>query len=132
LEIALADRLPHIVAHELHHVARVRGLNPATTLFEALISEGLADHFGLELLGGPLPPWSNALTPDEIEHFLRLAEPEFDDLNDYDRWFFGFAPGIPRWTGYTLGFYLVGEYIARSGQSAAELVHTPADRFRPV
>lgn len=127
----LVERLPPIAAHELHHVARWRGPGPGFTLFESMISEGLADHFANELLGGPLPPWSTALSPAEIERYLRLAEPELDQPNDYDRWFFGFDPDVPRWTGYSLGFHLVAEHKARTGQSASALVHTPASAFRP-
>jgi uncharacterized protein YjaZ len=72
-----------------------------------------------------------ALAPADIDRYLALAAPELDEPNDYDRWFFGFDPDIPRWTGYTLGYHLVAEYQARAGRSAAELVHTPASAFRP-
>jgi hypothetical protein len=127
----LVARLPHIAAHEMLHAARFRGPGNGFTLFEVMISEGLADHFAEELLGGPLPPWAVALAPADIDRYLALAAPELDEPNDYDRWFFGFDPDIPRWTGYTLGYHLVAEYQAREGRSAAELVHTPASAFRP-
>ena len=127
----LVERLPHIAAHEMFHAARFRGPGNGFTFFEVMISEGLSDHFANELLGGPLPPWSNALSPAEIDRFLDLAAPELDEPNDYGRWYFGEDPAIPRWTGYTLGYHLVAEYQAREGRSAAELVHTPASAFRP-
>lgn len=130
LEFALADRLPPLAAHELHHAARLRGL-AVHTLLDALVLEGLADHFAIELLGSPVPPWASALSPADVERYLRLAEAEFDELNDPGRWFFAADPEIPMWTGYTLGFHLVGEHIARTGRSAAELVHAPAGDFRP-
>lgn len=130
LEFALVERLPPLAAHELHHAARLRGV-AGLTLLDHLVLEGLADHFAIELLGSPVPPWASALSPAEIEHYLRLAEPEFDQLSDSGRWFFGSDPGIPFWTGYTLGFHLVGEHIARTGRSAAELVHAPSGDFRP-
>jgi hypothetical protein len=131
LEIVLAERLPPIAAHELHHVARMRGVFGDDTLLDALVREGLADRFAIELLGSAVPPWANALSPSEIEHYQQLAEAELDELNDYGRWFLGADPQIPLWTGYTIGFHLVGDHMARTGQSAAQLVHTPASDFLP-
>lgn len=130
LEFALVERLPPLAAHELHHAARLRGF-AGQTLLDHLVLEGLADQFAIELLGSPVPPWASALSPAEIEHFLRLAEAEFDQLSDSGRWFFASDPEIPLWTGYTLGFHLVGEHMTRTGQSAAELVHAPSGDFRP-
>jgi hypothetical protein len=54
----LPDRVPILVAHELHHTVRWRGPGYGRTLLEALISEGLADRFAVELLGVPPQPWS--------------------------------------------------------------------------
>lgn len=127
----LPERLPPLAAHELHHAARWRGPGYGTTLLEAMISEGLADHFAMELLGAPLAPWSDALPAGETARYLALAGPELDGPYNHDRWFFGIDPAIPRWTGYTLGFRLVEDYTARHPATAAELVHTPASLFRP-
>ena len=46
-------------------------------------------------------------------------------------WFFG-TGDLPRWTGYALGYWLIERYqAANPGQSAADLVHTSANAFRP-
>ena len=129
----LPQRLPHIAAHEFHHAVRGRGPGYGFTLFENMISEGLADHFGIELLGGPLPPWSDAFGEDQTQRYLDRARPEFDSMTfDFNAWFFGIGTDLPRWTGYTLGYRLVDDYQRRNpGRSAAQLVNTPADDFRP-
>ncbi|REJ85725.1 MAG: hypothetical protein DWQ36_22690 [Acidobacteria bacterium] len=127
----IAERLPLVTAHELHHVVRWRGPGPYVTLLEALVFEGLADHFALDLVGGPVPPWIDAFPESQDALYLARAEPELDAAFDFGRWFFGFGD-LPRWTGYTLGFRLVGDYIAaHPGSSAASLVHARADVFRP-
>lgn len=132
LGLILAERVPYTVAHELHHVVRWRGLGPPRTLLETLVFEGLADSFAIELLGTPLQPWSQAFAESETGFYLALARPDFDSATfDYQGWFFGADPRLPHWAGYTLGLRIVADYQARTGRSAAELVNTPADAFRP-
>lgn len=129
----LPERLPPLAAHEIHHVARFRGIASGGTLLEALVSEGLADRFAIELLGSPVPPWCEAFPEDQNDHYLARAFPLLDST-DYGHlaWFFGVGTDLPRWTGYTLGFRLVSAYQARHpGRSAAQLVHAPASQFRP-
>jgi hypothetical protein len=129
----LAARLPSIVAHELHHAARFRGPGYGATLLESMVSEGLADHFARELIGAPLPPWVTALTPAEVSAWLDEARPELDSTAfDFEAWFFGTGGEIPRWTGYTLGYRLVGDYLGTNpGATAASLVHVDAGALRP-
>jgi hypothetical protein len=129
----LPERLPRLVAHELHHAKRFAGPGYGRTLLEALVSEGLADRFAMELLGTPVPPWSQAFPPAETSRYLDVARPELDSPSyDHARWFFGASPDLPNWTGYTLGFRLVEAYqAAHPGATAASLVNTPASAFRP-
>lgn len=129
----LPDRLPPLAAHELHHAARWRGPGYGVTLLEAMVSEGMADHFAVELLGAPIPPWSSALSEASIPHYMAVARPLFDSTTfDFGAWFFGTDPALPRWTGYALGFRLVERYLDRHpGTSAAGLVHASAELFRP-
>jgi uncharacterized protein YjaZ len=133
LEHALTQRLPAVAAHELHHAVRLGGLGPYRTLLEGLVFEGLADHFAIELLGTPPPPWCMAFPEGEVETYLGRARPELDSAFDFGAWFFGIGTDLPRWTGYTLGFHVVGDYLSsHPGTSAAGLVHTPAAVFRPA
>ena len=132
LDRALRERLPHIVAHEMHHAVRWRGPGPYSTLLEALVFEGLADRFAYELLRNPLPPWSTAFPERDTLAYLERARPQFDSTFDFEAWFFGVNTDLPRWTGYTLGYRLIVAYQAANGYpSAAALVSTPAGAFRP-
>jgi uncharacterized protein YjaZ len=128
----VSERLPSTLVHEFHHCMRWRGPGYGRTLFEALITEGLAEHFALELLGASRP-WSNAFPREETAKFLALAQPEFDSTTyNHPRWFFGRDHTLPRWTGYTLGFRLVEAYKEQHpGATAVTLVHMPARVFRP-
>lgn len=132
LAMVLPERLPPLAAHELHHAIRWRGPGYGVTLLEAMVSEGLADHFAVELLGAPIPPWSRALSESSLQRYLDLAWLELDSPTfDFGRWFFGTGE-LPAWTGYSLGFRLVEDYLAsHPGSTAAGLVHTSAQAFRP-
>jgi len=133
LEGVLEERLSNIAAHELHHAARWRGPGYGMTLLESMVSEGLADHFALELLGGENPPWTEAFPESQTDFYLARARPLLDSTAfNFDDWFFGPSVDLPRWTGYTLGYRLVRDYQDRNpNRSAASLVNTPAEEFRP-
>jgi uncharacterized protein YjaZ len=119
------------LAHELHHCARWASCGYGKTLLEAIISEGLADHFDIEINNGPPKPWSVAVAGSELEKLKEKARSEFTNDNyDHSVWFFGSeSKNIPRWTGYSLGFSLVGDYIKKSGKKASELVSERAESF---
>jgi uncharacterized protein YjaZ len=121
------------VTHEFHHAVRNRTINWKTdTLLGALVTEGLADHFDLEMNGGKPRPWSLALTGQDLSELKRLAEPEYENRTyDHAAWFFGSEErGIPRWGGYALGFKLVSDYLVKTGKKASELVSAPSADFK--
>jgi hypothetical protein len=126
--------LPLLLAHELHHAMRHR--SPAgygTTLFEAMVSEGLADRFGVEVTLDDPPPWSVALSDSSAAVWLANARPVWDSPEyDHDGWFFGSDPTIPRWTGYALGWRLVVDYQGGHGERASDLWAAPASAFLPA
>lgn len=120
------------VTHEYHHAVRNRSIDWQTdTLLGAMITEGLADHFDLEVNGGEPRPWSIALLDDQLEESERKTEPFYENRNfDWGLWFFGSQPDqVPRWAGYALGFKLVGDYLTKTGEKASALVSAPAERF---
>ena len=121
------------LAHELHHVARHQAGVRGHTLFDALVNEGLADHFAIEVTGAQPPPWTVALTPEQAEAMGPRAREEYDHSRyNHWAWFFGNDElEIPRWTGYSLGFQLVGDYLGRhTATRASTLARTPAVLLR--
>jgi Predicted Zn-dependent protease (DUF2268) len=66
---------------------------------EALVTEGLADHFAAEVFPRtPLPPWDHALSGAREQALWERAGPDLwgsYTLGDHQRWFFG-GSGIPR------------------------------------
>lgn len=128
--IIRSELLP-ILAHEIHHAERWRAIGYGSTVYTAAISEGLADHFAMQVAGIPPRPWSVALSGEELE--LWMAE-VLASTGPYDhaQWFLGADPEIPRWTGYAVGYELVRQYFERNpGATAASLVGEPARSFRP-
>ncbi|NIX39030.1 MAG: peptidase [Gemmatimonadetes bacterium] len=125
------DEQLRILSHEIHHALRRTTVGYGSTLFHAAVTEGLADHFALEVGGGEPAPWSVALTPEELEEWMPEVLAGTGSGYDHEEWFFGTSPSIPRWTGYAVGFELVGIYLdAHPGSSASGLVGEPADSFR--
>lgn len=103
------------LAHELHHCLRFATVGYGFDMGSSLVSEGLADQFDREANGGDGRPWSHALAPHEWPGLLARIEPLLVSP-DYDHaaWFFGRRHSldtIPRWTGYTVGYHLVGAYL---------------------
>ena len=124
--------LPGFLAHGLHHAARWIKPGYGTTLLEALVTEGLADHFSCELLDTPIPPWAN-LSAVHLRQALNQAHAEIHSRSySHEDWFFGCdGRDIPRWTGYTLGWMVVDRWQkSPDGRSAEAAVTEPADSFR--
>jgi uncharacterized protein YjaZ len=128
-----AGEFTRILTHELHHCLRFGRIGYGTTLAEALVSEGLADQFDREVNGGDGQMWNHALRPEQWPALLQQAEEAFC-RSEYDHclWFFG-GHGhdsiglIPRWTGYTIGYHLVGTYLGLNPEARpSRMAGTPA------
>jgi len=132
LSASIDEWLSGVIAHELHHAARHRTVGYGRTLLEAAVSEGLADHFSLQVIGGEPPPWSVALDAQEIAAWTATARATWSDPGySHSRWFFG-DHEVPRWTGYALGYAWVADYLAgHASRTAAGLVDQPAGRLAP-
>jgi uncharacterized protein YjaZ len=116
LSKSLNQELKSTLAHEIHHCLRWQKPGYGNTLLEALISEGLADHFDLEINGSNPRLWMTALDQNQISVLLEKAKTEFsNDVYDHNAWFFGSEEkDIPRWTGYSLGFKIVSDYLEKN------------------
>ena len=121
------------LAHELHHAARWQAVGYGVTLLEAMISEGLADHFAIEITSRKdVQLWDHALDNKQIEVFSKKAKAYYDDKSyNHSAWFFGSKKmKIPRWTGYTLGFEIIKNYLQNNlGETSASLYDADAKEF---
>jgi len=132
LQKSIADEMVATIAHEYHHTLRKRTVGFGTNLFEAIISEGLAEHFCMEVTGED-PPWANQIPDEELAPWRARAEQEwFQPEYNYFAWFVGIGTEFPRGTGYSIGRNIVAEYLAaHPGVRASMLYSTPADEFFP-
>lgn len=122
------------LAHELHHATRWQKPGYGNTLFEALITEGLAAHFEENISNIRKDHWYRKLNKKELEEHLSKAKSEFKNKKySHSDWFFGSEKkAIPPHTGYSLGYYLVNRYVINNPkQTAASLVHSSAQIFLP-
>ena len=107
-----------MIAHEYHHCLRNDAVGYGRTLGEALVSEGLADHFDRELHGGDGQPWNHAVAEELWDRVVSQAGPLLK-ASEYDHvgWFYGRqaqADRFPRWAGYTLGYHLLAKYLRQN------------------
>ncbi len=129
MEERLVGGLRRVVVHEAHHCLRQAGPGYGTRLAEALVSEGLADHFALEALGGTPDPWCVALPDNDLAAAAAAAEAVlWDPSIDINRWFRGDRRHILPWSGYSLGWRLVDRFLAQMPDGrASRLARVPAD-----
>lgn len=133
-------RLPVASAHELNHIVRFKHepWSMGTTVGQYIVAEGLAEAFGLEIVGDAslIGPYSDALTPAQREAMkpvfkAALDVTGFDTMRAYifGDWaaeqFHYPKLGIPDYAGYTIGLDVVRAFLARSGKSAAEATYVP-------
>jgi Predicted Zn-dependent protease (DUF2268) len=129
LKAALETWVPATLAHELHHSSRIRmGPGYGITLAEALVTEGLADHFAAEAFPDTPPqPWDHALSAKQEAELWRKAQPILEVRGGYNHqaWFLG-GGDLPRWAGYTLGYRIAEAYLGND-LSASSAVGTEAE-----
>lgn len=117
------NELIHTLVHEMHHAVRWNTVGYGETLGEALVTEGLADHFDTELTGASAAIWTKSLSGDDLLNLLERARKEFDN-SDYSHsdWFFG-GNGFPKWGGYSLGYYIVSQYLSHHPNKKASSLY---------
>jgi len=116
------------VAHEAHHCMRNAAIGYGETLGEALVSEGLAGRFVERIFGTAPEPWESAM--DEATLRAHLPNDAVLASSDYNHatWFYGQDARLPRWIGYTLGYRIVGDWLATvPAPDAATWAGVPAD-----
>ena len=128
--------LAETLAHELCHAARW-GKNDEwmNTLFDGMISEGIATYFESEFVKDK----------SEKQLFLKTVVERSDEENkkihkelesqlkneryDYQTIFFNGNDKLPRWSGYSLGYLTVKKYLEKSGKTIEEAF---ADKYADI
>ena len=132
-------RFKEMLAHELGHAARW-GKNDEwmNTLFDGMISEGIATYFGTEFAKNNSEKqfFTRAIlerSDEENERILNELRGNLDDKNyDYQTIFFTGNDKLPRWSGYSLGYYLVKKYLEKTHKTIEEAFADKYKDFRIV
>ena len=122
------DRILATLAHEIHHVMRLRSGIETYTLGARFVSEGLAQCFEEEV-GAPTPFYALALDDESLKRMAVRARPLLSaNEYDHDNWMFGRKgdPEWPRHAGYSLGYALVSAWLTKRDVSAIDAAGVPA------
>ncbi len=110
--------IENTVAHELNHTIyyyhHYDDFNNYTLLDEVLL-EGLAENFREEYFDPEVSKWAGALTKDQAFDVLKESKDilESRDQKVIKEFLFG-NDKYQRWTGYSVGYWLVKNYIERN------------------
>ena len=122
-EKATENLISEMVAHELCHAARW-GKNDEwiNTLFDSMISEGITTYFEAEFVKDreEKTVFIKTIlkrTDDENKKILEELRDQLDsNYYDYNTIFFNGNDKLPRWSGYSLGYYLVKKYLEKTNK----------------
>lgn len=119
--------ISEMLIHELCHAARWGKNNERiTSLFDGIISEGIATYFEAKFIKNRNERTVFIQTilerPDEENEKILDQLRDRLDSNEYDYYeiFFTGNNKLPRWSGYSLGFYLVKKYLEKTGKTIEE------------
>lgn len=116
--------MSEMLVHELCHAARW-GKNDEwiNSLFDGIISEGIATYFESEFASNleEKTTFIKTITERPDETNLEILEKLHNQLEsnhyDYNMIFFNGNDEFPRWSGYSLGYYLVKKYLEKTGKT---------------
>ena len=120
-EKATKNLISEMIAHELCHAARW-GKNDEwiNSLFDGMISEGIATYLEAEFVKDreEKTVFIKTIlerTDDENKKILEKLRDQLEsNYYDYDTIFFSGNDELPRWSGYSLGYYLVKRYLEKT------------------
>lgn len=122
-EKATKNLISEMVAHELCHAARW-GKNDdwINSLFDGLIFEGIACVLEADFVKNKSEKTLFIKTifersDDENKKILALIQDRLDSNEyNYNEIFFNGNDELPRWSGYSLGYYLVKKYLEKTNK----------------
>lgn len=138
-EKATENLMSEILVHEFCHAARWKKKGePMKSLFDEIINEGIATYFEFEF----------AKNQTEKQFFIKTVSERSDEENekiledlrsqlnsdnyDYDKIFCYGDNELPRWAGYSLGYYLVKKYLKETGKRIEDAFIDKYADFRTV
>lgn len=126
-EKATENLISEMLVHELCHAARWGKNNELiSSLLDGIISEGIATYFEAEFLKNrnERTVFIQTILERSNEENEKNLDQIRDSLNsnkyDYYEIFFTGNNMLPRWSGYSLGFYLVKKYLEKTGKTIEE------------
>ena len=121
------SKMTEMLVHELCHAARWGKNNEwMNTLFDGLINEGIATYFEAEFAKNQEEKtiFIKTILGRSDEENKKIFEKLRDQLEsksyDYETIFFNGNDELPRWAGYSLGYYLVKRYLEKTGKKIEE------------
>lgn len=133
------SKMTEMLVHELCHAARWGKNNEwMNTLFDGLINEGIATYFEAEFAKNQEEKtiFIKTILERSDEENKKIFEKLCDQLEsksyDYEMILFNGNDELPRWAGYSLGYYLVKRYLERTGKKIEEAFFDKYADFRIV
>lgn len=104
------ESIQHTVVHELGHALSKE--HRTRSIFRMLKEEGLNEHFREEMVGGGRDPWTKAISKKESVKIFNEVKRRIKsgEKVSYMELFHGKGQ-YPRWAGYTIGYYLIDNYL---------------------
>lgn len=138
-EKATENLVSEMMAHELCHAARW-GKNDEwiNSLFDGLIFEGIACVLEAEFvkIKSEKSFFIKTIlerTDDENEKILEKLRDQLDSNHyDYYNIFFNGDEELPRWSGYSLGYYLVKKYLEKTNKKIEDAFADKYEDFKIV
>ncbi|MGR5132390.1 DUF2268 domain-containing putative Zn-dependent protease [Vibrio alfacsensis] len=123
--------LAAVLAHELHHLFRMRAGENSVALGDTLIMEGLACHFERQVNGGITPSLFGKIKDQDWRPFYAEMKGKLTSLDyNFDAYFLGSDESRwPKYMGYWIGYNLVAEYLADFQGPELDLVGAKAELF---
>ena len=104
--------LEKCIAHEDSHLY-VSNNNQWKTILDSLISEGIAEVFREEIVGGKPAPWTKALTEKQAKEVLKKLKSKRKlgkKVEEMHQELFLGSKDYKMWTGYSLGYQIVKKF----------------------
>ena len=134
-----ADDIFLTICHELCHAIRWQYNDEwSATLLDGMVFEGLATAFEIEAArdnGVDLDFFAKTIVKrtdkDNRKIANILSEKLYSQVYNYNLVFFtgNEAKGLPRWSGYSLGYYIVREYSDKHGKGVSDIFKTHYSDF---